>query len=260
MKHTRILTVAALTGVLAGVSFFGTALQSSAEEAAVFDTKQTEAIQGVIKDYLVKNPKVLREALGELKKLEAKEIEAKRNEMLSSFYKGETPLSSNNGSGKGKVTLVEFFDYNCGPCRQAFQTLTKVLQKEKDFRIVFVDLPILSQESVTASQAAIAASKQGKYFELHRTLMSHPGMITEEVIFASAKKIGLDVEKLKKDMNDPEIAKVLERNNKLASYWGLRGTPGFIIGDTVMPGMDHNFEKTITDSIAKIRKDGCKAC
>lgn len=259
MKHTRILAVAALTGALAGVTFFGTALQSSAKEAAAFDTKQTEAIQGIVKDYLVKNPKVLREALTELRKLEAKEVEAERNKVLSSFYKGETPLSSNNGSGKGKVTMVEFFDYNCGPCRQAFQTLSKVLKQEKDFRIVFVDFPILSQQSVTASQAAIAASKQGKYFEFHSQLMSHPGVVTEKVIFEAAKKIGLDVKKLKEDMATPEIAETIAKNHKLASYWGINGTPGFVIGDDVMP-MDQDFEKSVIDAIAKIRKDGCKAC
>jgi protein-disulfide isomerase len=260
MKHTRILAVAALTGVLAGVFFFGTTLQSSAQEAAPFNAKQTEAIQGIVKDYLVKNPTVLREALTELKKLEAKEIEEKKNKVLSSFYKEESPLSSNNGTGKDKVTLVEFFDYNCGPCRQAYQTLSKLLKSEKDFRIVFVDFPILSQQSVTASQAAIAASKQGKYFALHSELMSHPGMVTEDVIFKAAAKIGLDMDKLKKDMQDPKVNEILERNHKLASYWGINGTPGFIIGDTVMPGMDQNFEETIVDEIAKIRKEGCKAC
>jgi protein-disulfide isomerase len=259
MKHTRILTVAALTGALAGVLFFGTALQSSAQEAASFDAKQTEAIQGIVKDYLVKNPKVLREALIELRKLEAKEIEAERNKALSSFYKGETPLSSNNGSGKGKITLVEFFDYNCGPCRQAFQTLSKVLKQEKDFRIVFIELPILSQQSVTASQAAIAASKQGKYFEFHSQLMSHPGMVTEKVVFETAKKIGLDVNKLKQDMATPEVAETLAQNHKLATYWGINGTPGFVIGDGVMQ-MDQDFEKSVINAIAKIRKDGCKAC
>jgi protein-disulfide isomerase len=259
MKHTRILAVAALTGAIVGVSFFGTALQSSAQEAASFDAKQTEAIQGIVKDYLVKNPKVLREALTELRKLEAKEIEKEKNKTLTSFYKGDTPLSSNNGSGKGKVTLVEFFDYNCGPCRQAFQTLSKVLEKEKNFRVVFVDLPILSQQSVTAAQAAIAASKQGKYFKFHSQLMSHPGMVTEKVIFEAAKKVGLDVEKLKQDMATPEVAETIAKNHKLASYWGINGTPSFVIGDGIMQ-MDQDFEKSVINAIAKIRKEGCKAC
>jgi protein-disulfide isomerase len=260
MKHSRILAVAALTGGIAGVTFFGTAFQSSAQEAASFDAKQTEAIQGIVKDYLVKNPKVLREALNEVRKLEAKEIEAERNKALTSLYKDKTPLSSDNGPGDGKVTLVEFFDYNCGPCRQAFKTLSKILKNEKDFRIVFVEYPILSPQSETASQAAVAASKQGKYFALHSALMSHPGMVTEEIIFQAAAKVGLDVDKLKKDMQSPEVAEVLANNRKLASFWGIQGTPGFIIGDEVMPGMAPNFEKTITDKIAKIRKEGCKAC
>jgi len=260
MKHTRILAVTALTGALAGVTFFGTTLQSSAQEAASFNAKQTEAIQGIVKDYLVKNPEVMREALTELKKLEAKKAEQEKNKTLTSFYKGETPLSSNNGSGSGKVTLVEFFDYNCGPCRQAYQTLSKLVKQEKDFRIVFVDFPILSQESVIASQAAIAASKQGKYFALHSELMSHPGMVTEDVIFKAAAKVGLDMDKLKKDMKSPEVEETITRNRRLASYWGLQGTPGFLIGDEVMPGMDPDFEKVILDEIVKIRKEGCKAC
>jgi protein-disulfide isomerase len=162
MSAKRFFTVAMISAVLAVSS------SKAQDSAPAFDQKQTEAIEGIVKSYLLKNPEVLREVIAELTKRQEAQAAEKRKEVLSAIYKDETPFAS----GKGKLTVVEFFDYNCGYCRHAFNEIVKLADAEKDVRVVFVEFPILSDESRKASEIAIAAARQNKYFEFHRTLMN----------------------------------------------------------------------------------------
>jgi protein-disulfide isomerase len=255
MNFKRILMLAAFGVSLAGAAMLAGA-PSKAQDSKVFDAKQTEAIQGIVKDYLLKNPEVLREAINELNKRQEAAAEAQRKTALSSLYKDETPYSS----GKGKITLVEFFDYNCGYCKRAFKNILSVLEQEKDLRVVFVEFPILSDESKAASQAAIAAAKQNKYFEFHRGLISSSGPVNEDKIFKVAKDVGLDVEKLKADMKLPEVDQAIEKNLALGQSMAIQGTPAFFIGDEAIPGAPDNLTQIITAAAAKVRQSGCAAC
>jgi protein-disulfide isomerase len=103
-------------------------------------------------------------------------------------------------------------------------------------RLVINEFPILGPASRTASMAAIAAHKQGKYLAYHNALMAYPNNLTDEVIFALARQVGLDVAKLKDDMASPEVQALIEKTHKLATDLGINGTPGFIIGDQIIPG------------------------
>ncbi len=255
MNFRRILAVTALCASLAGAGLMAAA-PSKAEDTKPFDAKQTEAIQNIMKDYLLKNPEIVREAINELNKRQEVAAEAQRKTVLSSLYKDETTFST----GKGKITLVEFFDYNCGYCRRAFQNILKVAEKEKDLRVVFVEFPILSDESKVASQAAVAAAKQKKYFDFHRALMTSPGAVDEKKVFKVAKEVGLDVEKLKADMKSPEVDQQIEKNLQLGSAMAIQGTPAFFIGDEVIPGAPDNLAELISKAAAKVRKSGCAAC
>ncbi|HYD29545.1 MAG TPA: DsbA family protein, partial [Azospirillaceae bacterium] len=96
--------------------------------------------------------------------------------------------------------------------------------------------PILGPASVTAARAALAAQGQGKYTDLHKALMAHKGALDSETIFRLAKSAGLNVDQLKKDMDAPAIHKALQANVQLADSLGIRGTPGFVIGDELIPG------------------------
>lgn len=140
------------------------------------------------------------------------------------------------GNPKGDITLVEFFDYNCGYCSRALEELVTVLEKDKNLNVVFFDMPILGPPSVEASKWSLAAHKQGKYFEFHQALLNHKGQKNETTFIKTAKDLGLDIDKLKTDKDSKEIAQTLKDNVEQANKMNIRGTPGFIIDGTIFPG------------------------
>ena len=119
------------------------------------------------------------------------------------------------------------------------------------------EFPILGPESVLASRAAIAARKQGKYWDLHHALMSTPGKLTEQHLYVLAGQVGLDVARLRRDIGAPEIDRVLQNNRRLARALGIRGTPGFVIGDTVVPGF---LSRQALARAVEQAREGCLSC
>ena len=140
------------------------------------------------------------------------------------------------GNPNGKVTLVEFFDYRCPYCKASLPELEKLLQSNKDVRLVLKEFPILGQDSVLASHAALAAVGQGKYWEFHQALMEHRGAFDMEVIKSIAAKAGLDPAKLEADMGQQQIEPLISANHKLAQTLDVSATPTFVIGDEVVEG------------------------
>ena len=221
-----------------------------------FSNAQKSAIRKIIREYLLQEPEVLREAINELNKRQEMAAEVERKKVLASLYKEKSLYST----GDGKITLVEFFDYNCPYCRHALDNVLKFTKEEKDVRVVFVEFPILSDDSRIASQAAIAAAKQDKYFEFHRALMQHQGPAKADVIFKVASDVGLDVEKLKTDMQSPAVKEVIERNLQLGTSMGVQGTPAFFIGDEAIPGAPEELKTLLKNAVASIKSKGCSIC
>ncbi len=196
------------------------------------------AIEKIVREYLIQNPEVLVEAMNELRRRQemaaneasSKAIEAHKKEL---FEDGATPVG---GNAKGDVTLVEFFDYHCGYCKQVHEPMLTLIREDKNLRIVYKELPILAPESRIAAAGALAANKQGKYVELHNALMEARGKLTKDRVLALAKELKLDVAKLEKDMDSPDIQGAIDRNLKLAASLGVDGTPAFVIGDQFAPG------------------------
>jgi protein-disulfide isomerase len=123
----------------------------------------------------------------------------------------------------------------------------KAINRDKKVNFIFVEFPILSQDSYTASLASLAARKQNLYNKFHVSLMKVKGRIDEQKIFKIAKKIGLDIDKLKLDMDEPKIQLTLKNNREAAKLLKLNGTPAFIIGNTIYPGAitDEKLQKAI---------------
>jgi protein-disulfide isomerase len=148
----------------------------------------------------------------------------------------DDPNTPVGGNPNGDVSLVEFFDYRCPYCKQVEPALEKLLGEDAKLRFVYKEFPVLGPDSVTASRAALAARKQGKYDAYRRAMMALKGQIDADAVFKVAGSVGLDVDRLKRDMTDPEIDKSLKANVKLADALDIRGTPGFVIGDDIVPG------------------------
>lgn len=140
------------------------------------------------------------------------------------------------GNPDADIVIVEFFDYNCGYCKKALPDVATLLEEDKNIRVVFKEMPILSPASSVAARWSLAADKQGKYWEFHKALMAHSGNKTEDTLAKIATEIGLDAKQLRKDASDPAINNILDRNKRLADALTVRGTPGFIIGDNIVRG------------------------
>ena len=141
-----------------------------------------------------------------------------------------------SGNADGNVTLVEFFDYQCGYCKRALGMMEALLETDADVRVVWKEFPILGPISSIAARAAMAADRQGRYLPFHLALMRAPEL-TEEKVFEIAGETGLNIERLRRDMEDPAIDAYLEETRALARELGIGGTPAFVVGNTLVPGV-----------------------
>jgi len=128
-----------------------------------------------------------------------------------------------------------FYDYFCGYCRKSLPSLQPLVANDSGVRIVYKELPILSPQSFVAAKAALAAQRQGKFSEFHQALLESDSA-SDEAIKAISDKLHLDYAKLQKDMNDPEVAAIIDRNQKLATALGIEGTPAYLVGSQIVPG------------------------
>ncbi len=203
-----------------------------------FSEEQTTEVQSLIESYIKENPQLIMDTLESYRVKELARIEEDAKEKaadLSESFKKDTthPFTGNKD---GDIVVVEFFDYNCGYCKKALAGVQKLIKADDNIKIVFIDLPILGESSTLASKWSLAAQEQGKYFEFHQALMNHRGQKVESELETLAETIGLDVEKLKTDVQDPKIDKMLSENKTLAESLGISGTPGFIIENEVIRG------------------------
>jgi protein-disulfide isomerase len=232
-----------------------------AANAAEFNDSQRREMEIIIKDYLLANPELLRE-MSQI--LEQKEKLAENEQRKAALVSNATQIFRDKtdfvaGNPNGNVTMVEFFDYNCGWCKKGFPEVISLLDSDKDLRFVLKEFPIFGEDSEYAARAAIAAIKQGKYWDLHMAMFKHEGKITKDSVDEIAAGLGLNMDQLKKDMEDPVTAAILVRNRTLAESLAINGTPAFIIDDRLVPGY---LPKTdLASAINDVRaKGGCSLC
>jgi protein-disulfide isomerase len=231
--------------------------------APVFSDTQRQAIEAIVKDYLVKNPDVLQEAIaeGEKRAQETQKLAQAAALKESREALHNSPHGVVAGNPAGDVTMVEFFDYNCGYCRKALGDIQALIKGDPKLRVVLRDFPVLGAESLEASKLALAAKQQlkaDKMFDFHVKLLETKGRVTGERALAVAKEMGLDVVRLAKDAQGPDVKAALSENMTLGDKLGLSGTPAFIIGDEVIPGAVgvDPIRKTISD----VRQCGHASC
>ncbi len=225
----------------------------AAEKSGLSEADKAE-IKQLVRDYILANPEIINEAIDALDNKMAKGKAEKRNETIAKrrqelFSPSEGTII---GNPKGDVTVVEFFDYNCGYCKSMFQGVAELLREDTKMRLVLKEYPILGPSSMTASRAALAARKQGKYADLHLALLNHKGQLSDPTIMDIASKAGLDMKKLENDMKDPAITEIIVKNHNLADDLGIDGTPSLIIGDAFVPGAIS--KDKLVEHISKARK------
>jgi len=140
------------------------------------------------------------------------------------------------GNPNGDVTIVEFFDYQCGYCKRLAGPLRSLVEQDGDIRLVMLEFPILGPESLVAAKAALAARRQGLYAPFHWALIGRRGTPDEAALREVADQVGLDWDRLQRDMRDPAIEKSLSEYYALAEALQVSGTPSLVIGDQFYPG------------------------
>jgi protein-disulfide isomerase len=247
---------AALLGVMA-------VAPAAMAQNAVFNEQQKQAIGEIVKDYLLKNPEVLTEVIAELEKRQAQAQQVAQASAIEETKQSLLNASHSYvvGNPSGDVTLVEFFDYNCGYCKKALEDVQTLIKNDSKLRVVLKDFPVLGPDSVEASQVALAVKNQlqgQKKFDYHVKLMDARGRVNGERAMALAKEMGVDMARLKKDIQSPEIRAALQENMALGDKLSLTGTPAFIVGETVIPGavgLD-----PLKQVVANVRQCGKAAC
>jgi len=219
-----------------------------------------KAIEDVVQNYLTQNPEILVAMTTELDRRQQEEQDIQQSKAISenadTLFRSDKSFAA--GNPDGDVTVVEFFDYNCGYCRRAMPDVLKLTDTDDDVRVVFKELPIFGEDSEDAAKGAQAAGMQGKYLEMHQKLFTAPGKANKEKVLRIANEIGLDVPQLEKDMESEEVANALSESYGLAQKLGLQGTPLYLIGDRTIPGAPDDLYDQLVENVAVIRKEGCK--
>lgn len=217
-------------------------------------TMTKDQVQGIVKEYLMSNPEVVVDALNAYQEKKAKEASEKTQSVIkekSDSLLKNTELPATGASAKdADIIIAEFFDYHCGYCKHMLPVITELVGTDKKIRVVFHELPILSDESTMAAKAALAVNsiKPDKYFDYHTALMKINGKLDQATLLAEAKKLGISEKDFNAAVSNPEIQKQLDSSKALARDLGISGTPAFIIGNEFIPGAGSldSFKQIIT--------------
>jgi len=242
--NIALIVVAGLLGALIGI----VAATRPVSEAAMSDQQFTERLHNT----LVSHPDILRDAFYALDAQQRdEEMSALQDAITRNYNLIETaPAAFVEGNPDGDVTIVEFFDYECGFCRRAQEPFQNLLAEDGNIKVIYFELPILGETSYRASLAALAADRQGLYMAFHDAAIATSDRLTDDTIFAIAGEIGADVDQLRSDMADPEIAGRVQANMQLADALTVNSTPTYVVGGT--PALGWN-EDTMHDLITEAR-------
>jgi len=220
------------------------------------------AIEKIVHDYIVSHPEVLEEAMAALEKKQAAEASAglakTLQEKKSVLFDSARQVTL--GNPDGDVTLVEFFDYNCGYCKRALPDMLTLLDKDPKLRIVLKEFPVLGQGSTEAARIAVAVNRIApkKYLDFHKRLLSARGPADHAKAMDAAKEAGVDMKALEAALADKEVAATIEEVYGLAQSLGLSGTPSYVVGNDVVPGAI-GYDK-LKARVAEARCTLTKAC
>ena len=210
--------------------------------AESFSADQREEIAKIVKDYLLTHPEVMQDVMTELeKRQQAADAEKHRTAIVENKA---TLFSSPHqvvlGNPQGSVTMVEFFDYNCGYCKRAMSDMLTLIKTDGNLKFVLKEFPVLGEGSVEAARVAVAARMQDatgkKYVEFHQKLLGGRGGADKARALAVAREVGLDMSRLERDMGSDEVKQTIEENMKLAEALGVSGTPSYVVGEEVVVG------------------------
>jgi len=211
-------------------------------QAQNFSVDQRLEIESIIRSYLLEHPEVMQDVMAELeKRQQAADAEKHRAAVVENKATLFTsPHQVVLGNPQGDVTMVEFFDYNCGYCKRALPDMLTLLKTDSNLKFVLKEFPVLGEGSVEAAHVAVAARMQDttgkKYIEFHQKLLGGRGPADKARALAVAKEVGFDMARIEKDMSSDEVKRTIDEDMKLADALGVNGTPSYVVGGEVVVG------------------------
>jgi protein-disulfide isomerase len=254
MMMTRLLkTLAASTLV---------PLALLAAPAAALDDQQKKEMGEFIREYLIANPEVMIEVQNALEAKQQAQRTDQSSKAVAAYNKEifSSPTDVVLGNPKGDVTIVEFFDYNCGYCKRAMSDMDDILAKDKNIRFVLKEFPILGPDSLAAHKVANAVRLLApeKYAQFHRTLLGAEEHASGETAIAVATELGLSDAQIRKSIEDQPNDDIVRQAYQLANAIGITGTPTYVVGDEAVfgaVGMDEIKQKV--DNVRSCGKASC---
>lgn len=258
MKFSQIILAIAVTS--------GFTLGTAAYAADALSPAQKTQVEGVVHDYIIQNPDVIVQAVQSMQQKQMDQMRTKGEaaalkDAPALFAVATDPVA---GNPQGKISIVEFFDYQCPHCVDMDPVFVGLIKTNPDLRIIYKEFPIRGPVSTYASKAALAANIQGKYIPFHEALMNASKDLTEAKIMEIAASVGLDVKKLKADMDGDVVSQQIKGNYKLAQEIGIYGTPAIFVAKSTLqknaaagaidfiPGQVD--QKYLQDAIDKVNK------
>jgi protein-disulfide isomerase len=234
----------------------------TAPAAAQMTPEQRGEVEQVVRDYLLANPEIIEEAYGALQEKRKQEASLSQGQAIGESAEKifNSPHQVVLGNPQGPITLVEFFDYNCGYCKRAVADMTALIAANPDVRVVIKEFPILSQSSFDAARVSVAVKDEApeRYLDFHQALFSRPGEATGEKALDVAREIGLDSDALKARAAGNGVMGNLQEVHELATRLGISGTPAYVIGKEVIPGAV-GFD-TLQEKVTAMRECGETSC
>jgi len=230
--------------------------------AVALDSAERAEIEQVIRQYLLENPELMLEVQQALEKKQQEQQKSRAQAALK--QNADTIFNSPNqgivGNKDGDVTIVEFFDYNCGFCQRAMEDMNRIVGDDPNVRFVLKELPILSQSSVEASRVSTAVYRlfPKRYAEFHNQLLGTPGQKDLQRAMQIVNTMGLDAEKIAKVAQQDDVLDAFREVNDLANSLGINGTPSYVIGNEVVFGaLGH---EVLRKKVENMRKCGETVC
>ncbi len=268
MKQT-IITAVGGVAVSAAMLILGLNLGNAdpaPEPVIIAAAEETEldrsAIEAIVRNYLLENPEIMLEVQTAL---ESKQQEAQKAAQIAVISNQSADIFNANydgiaGNPDGKVTVVEFFDYNCGFCKRAMADMDAMIQEDSDLRFVLKEFPILGPDSQKAHVVSMAfrALYPAKYADFHRELLNGPGRANEDKAMRIAAEFGADEAAIRAEMKNPQIQEAIGKTYQLAESLSITGTPSYIVGQEVVFGALG--KAVLSEKVANLRECDDTVC
>lgn len=235
------IAAAAALAIIAPVAAQQSPPQETSEILRSVDPEERRTTEAIVREYILRNPEIVLEAI---RILQAREQAAAGERAIhavaaNSAVLRHDPATPVGGNPDGDVTIVEFFDYACPYCRNAHPVLAQLVEDDPNIRIVYKEFPVLGEASVSAARVGIAVHllAPDRYLAYHAAMFQTRGRLSLQTAIQTATEVGVDRTRLLEVVESDEVGQLINKNVQLAQAIGVNGTPGFLIGDAVVPGL-----------------------